>query len=252
MPASHPSMAVALMLEHKAIEYRTVWLVLPFTGPILRGLRFPRTTVPALRLDGRRIQGSREISAALEELQPDPRLFPSDPGRRRDVEEAERWGDDVLQPAARRIEVWELRRDRRMIASQLADSRRIQGARLPITPRVAALTGGATVRWYARSIGAGNDAVRADLAALSTMLDRIDSWIGDGVLGGDPPNAADFQIAPSLSLLMTTRELRPVVERRPAGRLALRLVPDYPGSSSGVLPPEWLSDAGLLVPQETH
>ncbi len=36
MPASHPSMAAALMLERKGIEYETAWLLLPFTGPSLR------------------------------------------------------------------------------------------------------------------------------------------------------------------------------------------------------------------------
>jgi hypothetical protein len=36
IPASHPSLAAALMLERKRIEYRVVWLLLPFTGPALR------------------------------------------------------------------------------------------------------------------------------------------------------------------------------------------------------------------------
>src|SRR5436190_2083049 len=116
MPASHPSMAAALMLERKRIQYQVVWLILPFTGPALRLLGFPRRTVPALRLEGRRIQGSRQISAALEQASPEPPLFPRDAQRRREVEAAERWGDEVLQPAARRIEVWELRRDHRMVA----------------------------------------------------------------------------------------------------------------------------------------
>lgn len=74
MPASHPSMAAALMLEHKRIDYRLIWLLLPFTGPILRLRGFSRPTVSALRLDGRRIQGSRGISAVLEESMPDPPL----------------------------------------------------------------------------------------------------------------------------------------------------------------------------------
>jgi glutathione S-transferase len=82
-----------------------VWLLLPSTGPALRLFGFPRRTVPALRLDGRRVQGSRQISAALEQLSAEPPLFPRDPARRREVEEAERWGDELLQPAARRIEV---------------------------------------------------------------------------------------------------------------------------------------------------
>ena len=40
---------------------------------VLRALRFPRYTVPALVLDGRRIQGSREISRALDLLGDPPR-----------------------------------------------------------------------------------------------------------------------------------------------------------------------------------
>lgn len=245
MPASHPSIAAALMLERKGIEYETVWLILPFTGPILRLRGFRRRTVPALAIDGRKIQGSREISAALEELTPEPSLFPREEQLRREVESAERWGDEVLQPAARRIEVWELRRDRKLVGGQLADARRIQGARFLINPRLAAATSGPTIAWYARLIGATDEAVKGDLAALPSMLDRVDGWIAAGVLGGAQPNAADFQIAPSLSLLMTVDELRPAIERRPAGRLAQSLVPEYPGRSAGVLPEEWLSEAGL-------
>jgi glutathione S-transferase len=245
MPASHPSMAAALMLERKRIEHQIVWLLLPFTGPILRLRGFPRRTVPAVRLDGRKIQGSRQISAALEELRPEPPLYPSDPARLSEVEEAERWGDEVLQPAARRIEVWELRRDHSMVATQLADARRIQGARVPLNPRLAAATSGPTVSWYARLIGATDEAVRRALRELPAMLDRVDAWIADGILGGAEANAADFQIAPSLSLLMTIDELRPAIENRPGGSLALSLVPEYPGRSAGLLPPSWLADAGL-------
>ncbi len=245
MPASHPSMAAALMLERKGIDYRVVWLLLPFTGPILRMSGFSARTVPALRLNGEKIQGSRRISAALDELVPEPRLFPRDPARREEVEKAERWGDEVLQPAARRIEVWELRRDPAMVAAQLADSRRIQGARVPINPRLAAMTGRPTIAWYARLIGADDETVRTDLRALPAMLDRIDTWIAAGVLDGVEPNAADFQLAPSLSLLMTVAELRSAIEPRPAGQLALRLVPEYPGHSAGVLPPGWLEEVGM-------
>jgi glutathione S-transferase len=246
MPASHPSIATMLMLERKGIDYVVTWLLLPFTGPTLRLFGFPGRTVPALRLGDVKVQGSREVSSTLERTVPEPALYPRDPARRREVEEAERWGEEVLQDAARRIEVWELRRDHRMVAAQLADARRIQGARVPINPRLAAMTSGPTIAWYARLIGATDDAVRRDLGELVAMLDRVDAWIADGVLGGDEPNAADYQIAPSLSLLMTVDELRRVIEPRLAGRLGLSLVPEYPGRSAGVLPSEWLAEAGLL------
>ena len=43
--------------------------------------------------------------------------------------------------------------------------------------------------------------MRADLAALPGLLDQVDAYIADGVLGGDQPNAADLQIAPTIRLL---------------------------------------------------
>ena len=87
---------------------------------------------------------------------------------------------------------------------------------------------------------AGDENVRADLAALPGMLQRIDDWIATGVLGGEAPNAADLQIATSLRLLLTLQDLRPAIDARPAGELARRFVPDFPGDAPPVLPPEWL------------
>ena len=72
------------------------------------------------------------------------------------------------------------------------------------------------------------------------MLQRIDDWIEQGILGGEPPNAADLQIAPSLRLAMSLDDLRPAIEDRPAGRLATRIVKHFPGRTPAVLPPEWL------------
>jgi glutathione S-transferase len=87
---------------------------------------------------------------------------------------------------------------------------------------------------------AGDEAVRADVAALPGWLQRIDDWIAEGVLGSDPPNAADLQIAASLRLAMTLDDLRPAIESRPAGEMARRAVPDFPGRAAPVLPPGWL------------
>ena len=92
----------------------------------------------------------------------------------------------------------------------------------------------------ARFNGANDENVRSDLAALPGMLQRIDDWIAEGVLGGDELNAADLQIATSLRVLMTLDDVRPAVERRPAGELALRVAPDYPGHMPPILPPAWL------------
>ena len=39
---------------------------------------------------------------------------------------------------------------------------------------------------------------------------------------------------------MTLEDLRPLIEDRPAGKLAMRVVPDYPGNAPPVLPAAWL------------
>src|SRR4051812_33934056 len=92
LPGSHPSTTARLLLERKGIEFKRVDLLAAVHKPLLRVLGFEGATVPALKLDGRRIQGTREIARELERLRPEPPLFPSEPARRALVEEAERWG----------------------------------------------------------------------------------------------------------------------------------------------------------------
>jgi glutathione S-transferase len=100
----------------------------------------------------------------------------------------------------------------------------------------------------ARLQQADDENVRADLAALPGLLQRIDDWIAEGVLGGAELNAADFQIAPSVRLAMTMMDLRPAIEARPAGQLALRVVPGYPGEVPPVLRPQWLEPLRASAP----
>jgi glutathione S-transferase len=92
----------------------------------------------------------------------------------------------------------------------------------------------------ARLTEATDENVRADLAALPGMLQRIDDWIAQGVLGGDEVNAADLQIATNVRGLMTLQDLREAIAGRPAGELALRIAPEYPGDVPPILPPAWL------------
>jgi glutathione S-transferase len=223
LPASHPSLAAQLMLEHKGVEYRRIDLVAATHRTILRALGFPRKTVPAIKLDGAKVQGTREIALALDALVPDPPLFPRDPERRREVEEAEAWGDEVLQPVPRRL-VWNgLKHDRSEIATYL------EGAKLGIPISVAARTAPPIAMLARRLNRATDESVQRDLAALPGLLDHADALIERGVIGGAERNAADYQIATSISLLLTMDDLRPSIEGRPAGRLAREVVKDQPG-----------------------
>jgi glutathione S-transferase len=186
-------------------------------------------TVPALRLDGARVQGSRAIARALDALRPQPPLYPRDPERRQAVLQAEAWGDEVLQPVPRRL-VWAaLKRDRSTLESYL------EGAKLGIPTGLAARTAAPSVALSARLNHATDEAVRRDLAVLPGLVERMDELLREGVIGGAERNAADFQVATSVSLLLTLADARPLIEGRPAERHAREIVPRQPGRMPAVL-----------------
>lgn len=222
------------MLEAKGIPYKRTDLMPVISKVALRGLGFPRNTVPAMKIEGRKIQGTGEIARELDRLRPEPPLVPTDPERRAAVEEAERFGDVDLQAPVRAILWWALHKDKAPLRSYS------EGAKLGIPIGLALRTAAPIVALAARFNEASDENVRRALAALPAMLQRVDDWIAAGTIGGEQPNVGDFQIATSLRLAMTLDDLRPAIESRPAGQLALRLVPDYPGHTPAVLPPAWL------------
>ena len=233
--SSHSAHAARLMLEYKGIEHKVVNLVPGTHAALLRPLGFRRGTVPAMRLDGRRVQGSRAIARVLEEAQPDPPLFPADPQERIRVEEAEHWGDEVLQLAPRRLAGW-INVRRPELRAKLAREAGVPAARL-----VASV--GWPVAWYfAHKVGANDtEGVRRTVEMLPAQLDYVDELLDEGTIGGKQRNAADFQIGTSVRLLMTFEDLAPVMEGRSAARFATELMPDYPtGIPAGFVPQEWL------------
>jgi len=233
-PGSNSVYTGRLMLEHKGIDYHTMTLM---PGPhafIMLGLGFPTMGVPALKIDGRRVQGTRAISRVLDEVVAEKPLFPADAARRKAVEHAERWGEE-LQNATRRIFYCIARRDPSAFCSVMSPGR---------TPpmRIALrLWAPLIVRLATGAHRATDEAGRDDLALLSERLDQIDAWLQEGLLGGTELNAADFQIAVNVSALMMSDDVRPFVEDRPCAAYAKRVAPDYQGHLDAVLPPEWLA-----------
>ena len=234
---SNPSQTARLMLEYKGIEAKTVELLPGLHPAMLWASGFRRGTVPALKLEGRRIEGSLEIARALEAAVPDPPLFPGDPELCRAVEAAEAWGEAELQMVPRRIVRWVLARDngaRTHVAREVG---------VPL-PAVAAAINWPIARAMAARVDADEEHVRAALAALAATLDRVDGYIADGVIGGEQPNAADFQIAPTIRILAGMADLTGAVAGRPCEAHARRFLPDYPDTPP-LLPREMLTAAGL-------
>jgi len=234
IPGSHPGTAAQLMLAHKGIPFKRKDLFPVLSKPIVRALGFPRTTVPAIKLDGERVQGTRPIARELDRLRPDPPLFPADPEKRAAVEEAERFGDEELQHPIRQIIWWAFRKDKSPLTSYS------EGAKLGVPIPLAVKTAGPIVALAAHFNESTDENVRADLEALGGLLDRVDEMIAAGTLNGEQLSAADFQIAPTLKLAMTMQDLRPLIEPRPAGELVRRVQPKIVGDFPPILPAEWL------------
>jgi glutathione S-transferase len=230
---SNACKTATLMLAHKRLDYEPVRIPPGAHAAYLKARGFPRMTAPAMTVDGRKVQGSREIARALEEIEQRWPLFPADPAKRTAVEEAERWGED-FQNAARRVFYCAMRRDPRGFNTVMGG----QFSR-PVEAGVRLATRG-IIRAASFKHGAVDERGRADLERLPAFLDRIDGWLEEGLLGGDELNAADFQIAPSVRAMLLSEDLAPFAAERPAGAWALRVVPDYAGHVRAVLPPAWL------------
>jgi glutathione S-transferase len=234
LPGSHPGSTAMLMLEHKRIPFKRRDLVAVLAKVLLRALGFPRGTVPAMSADGKKTQGSREIARELDRLQPEPPLFPADAEQRAAVEEAERWGDEVLQHPVRQIVLRSIVRQKSAIRSYL------EGARLGMPVGLAAPVAPLIVTASARMNGADDEQVRKNLEILGGLLQHVDELIAAGTIDGAELNAADFQIATSIRLAMTLQDLRPLLEARPAGRHAMRVQPQIAGDCPPALPAAWL------------
>ena len=214
---SHPCVTVARALELKGIAFTTIELPPPSHAVFMRARGFPGRTVPGIVFaDGTKLQGSRAILARLDELEPTPPLLPSDEAAAREVLEAERWGDEVLQPLARQV-LWPTLKEHAACAPSFAE-----GGKLPLPAPVLK----ASMPLIARiemKMNATSPGVRDErLRELPGHLDRIDRWIADGVLGGEELNRADLQIGPSLALLRTMQDVADLIDARPCGQLAAR------------------------------
>src|SRR5689334_23068010 len=167
---SHPCDAVAKALELKGVPYKRVELP-PGSQPLIMKPRFGERTVPGIKFeDGTKVQGSTKIMRELERRHPEPPLYGGP-----NIDEAERWGDQTLQPLVRRV-LW-------MAFSHHPDAMYgfQQGQKAPKLPKpVIKAAAPLLTRWERGLNDASDGAARQDLQQLPQRLDKIDAWIADG------------------------------------------------------------------------
>jgi glutathione S-transferase len=220
---SHPCAAVEKALTLKGLSYTVFEWPPPLHAPMQR-LMFGERTVPALRIGGEKLQGSRAIMRRLDELVPEPPLLPSDPEKRERVLEAECWGDEVFQPIAREL-IWAafVHSPGAMVSYGEHSKLRLPAPAVRLSAPMIARLGRALNK-------TGDDVARHALQALPGQLDTVDAWIEDGTLGdAQHPNAADLQIASTIRLMLTLADVRPLIDGRPCAALARELFPDTDG-----------------------
>jgi len=217
IPGSHPAHTRQLMLEQKGIPFRRVNLVPGFHRVYVRARGFPGDRVPAVKFpDGSRAQGTRPLARALDVIRPEPRLVPDDPR----VEEAERWGDDVLQQWARRMVIEAGIRDPDALYEHGREGR--LGPLLFKRDRQRRVM----ARLVKIAYGMTSEQFRDDRTRIAEMLDRVDELIAAGVLNGEQLHCADFQIATSLALVEYRLDVREQLRPRPAAGLMERVLPE--------------------------
>jgi glutathione S-transferase len=231
LPPSHPVLTAERAIQLKGIPYERVDLqVGTHNDEMERIYGEGRRTVPGALVDGDPVHGSRAILARLEQLEPDPPLYPEPIADA--VREAERWGDEELQDLGRRLP-WGALHFRPEALGTF-------GGPGPLDPAGTdfAITF-ARRSWRYHRITA--ERLAADLAGLPAKLDHVDALAADGVIGGEQPTAADLQIGSTLRVLLCVGDLLPLLEGRAGEEVARRWFPDYAGEiPAGAYPRGWV------------
>ena len=225
---SHPCMTAEAALKRKGLEYERIdFQPGPHVEQMIEIYGEGNATVPGMLVDGEPVHGSRPILAKLEELVPDPPLYPAD-----EVAEAERGGDEELQDLGRSLP-WGAMYFRPEAMGTFGGAGTLDPAGTDFAIRLVRGT------WKYHGITA--ERLAADLAGLPAKLDHVDALAADGVIGGDEPTAADLQIGSTLRVLLTLGDVRPLIEGRVGEQIARRWFPDYPGEiPAGAFPAGWV------------
>jgi glutathione S-transferase len=229
LPPSHPCKTAIKALELKGLDYELIELA---PGAHVEEMEriYGARTVPGMLVDGEPVHGSRAILARLEEMVPDPALYPAEKADA--VRDAERWGDEELQDLGRRMP-WGSLYFRPEAMGTLAGGETLDPAGTDFA------IGFVRNAWKYHKITAAR--LAEDLQGLPAKLDHIDELIAAGVIGQDEPNAADLQIGATIAVLECVGDLKPLLSGRPLQQLAQRWFAGREGEvPAGAFPAGWV------------
>lgn len=224
-------MTVEAALRHKGIEYEKVNLTMGKHGTEVEeiygeGLK----TVPGMVVGDESIHGSVPILRHLEKLEPSNPLYPE--GIADEVAAAEEWADGHLQDLGRRIP-WGALHFRPEAMGTFGGGEALDPAGTDFAMKFIHST------WKYHNISAVS--LAEDLGSFSEQIRQVEKFAEQGLVDRDEPTAADFQIGSTIRVLLTVRDLHPILDGTAAERVAMKHFPEYAGLvPEGALPPGWL------------
>jgi len=231
LPPSHPSRAAEVALRVKGFEFERVEMDMGSHNEQMEAIYGEgNRTVPGIVVNGEPIHGSRAIFAKLEEISPEPALYPEPIAEA--VREADRWGDEELQDLGRSLS-WGALHFRPEALGTYGGGEQLDPAGTDFAIRFARAT------WKYHGITA--QLLAEHLAGLPAKLDHVEALASDGVIGGEYPTAADLQIGSTIRVLMTLGDLEPLLAGSAGELIARRWFPDYDGHiPAGAFPAGWV------------
>ena len=239
LPPSHPCMTAEAALKLKGLAYERVDFQ-PGSHVEEMAQRYGEgnTTVPGLMVGdtqggaGEPVHGSRAILERLEQIAPEPALFPDASADK--VREAERWGDEQLQDLGRRLP-WGAMHFRPEAMGSFGGAGQLDPAGTDFAMKYVHQS------WKYHGITAVR--LAEDLVGLPAKLDHVDTLAEEGTIGAEQATAADLQIGATLRVLLCVRDLLPLMEGRPGEAIARRWFPEYRGEvPAGAFPAGWVPD----------
>jgi glutathione S-transferase len=231
LPPSHPCLTAKAALAHKGLEFEEVVLEMGGQGDQIEAIYGEGCrTVPGAIIDGEPVHGSTAILKRIDEIVPDPALYPEPIADA--VRAAELWADGEFQDLGRRLP-WFALYFRPEAMGTFGGGGPLDPAGTDFAIKFLRAT------WKHSGISA--ERVAGDLEALPGMVREIEGFAERGLIGGEAPTAADFQIGSTVRVLSTIRDLDPVFDGTTAREVAFRYFPDYPGEvPAGAIPAGWV------------
>lgn len=231
IPASPPCRTVQEAVRLKRVEHELVVLAPGEHNAVIEDIYGEgKQTAPGVTIDGKTAHGSRPALELLDQAVPEPPLYPRERGE--EIREAERWGDEELQDLGRWF-TWGPLHFRPEYFATYSGGEVLDPAGTDYAIRFI------RAAWRYHDLNASK--LAEGLAGFPAKLDHVDELIAEGILDGERPNAADLQIGATIRVILTAGDIAPLIEGRPAERLARRWFRDYDGSiPAGALPEGWV------------